>query len=137
MHIWNYNIKRSSMKLPLNEKKIFILSILVSHDKFLKGSIRDVLNIDDVNSVFKIFYSIELVWKDIKVNFCYLKNSQQMNIVSGGKVWQPLINFIHEGKKSVHFNQVLFVEKLKKPYMKDDLESTKTCEEYKGFQSKF
>ena len=125
------------MKLPLNEKKIFILSILVSYDKFLKGSIRDVLNIDDVNSVFKIFYSIELVWKDIKVNFCYLKNSQQMNIVSGGKVWQPLINFIHEGKKSVHFNQVLLVEKLTKPHMKDDLESTKTCEEYKGFQSNF
>ena len=137
MHIWNYNIKRSSMKLPLYENKIFILSILVSYDKFLKGSIRDVLNIDDVNSVFKIFYSIELVWKDIKVNFCYLKNSQQMNIVSGGKVWQPLINFIHEGKKSVHFNQVLLVEKLTKPHMKDDLESTKTCEEYKGFQSNF
>ena len=99
----------------------------------MKLSFRDVLNIDDVNSVYNLFYSIELVWYDIKVNFCYLKNSQQKNIVSGRKVWRPLINFIHEGTKSVHFNQVLFVEKLKKPYMKDDLESTKTCEEYKGF----
>ena len=97
----------------------------------MKVSLRDVLNIDDVHSIFKLFFSIELVWNDIEVQFCYLKDIQQKNIVGKG-IWKPKLEFIHMASSFDEFNAVTLVEKLTKPKMIWDLDTINTCEEYKG-----
>ena len=44
-------------------------------------TILDILAIDDSSAVFKLFFTLELQWTDLNLNFCNLHQDQNYNIL--------------------------------------------------------
>ena len=44
-------------------------------------TILDILAIDDTSGVFKLFYTLELRWTDLNLNFCDLHQDENYNIL--------------------------------------------------------
>ena len=98
-------------------------------------TIMNILDINDAESIFKIFFSLELVWNDLNLDFCFLKNETEKNIVIAEKIWYPVIEFMHLKKEIDILNDAKTIQRVSKPEMKDDLDKIDACESFKGSEN--
>ena len=101
-------------------------------------TILDILDIDDTSSVFKVFFTMELHWTDLNLHYCYLHQDDNYNIISDDiikQIWTPDIGFIHLEGKLEKLNQVVYLEKVSKPSLSDDLDKLSVCESYSGIDN--
>ena len=94
-----------------------------------------ILNIDDVKGIFKIFYQLDLLWEDIKVNFCFLQKDEHNNIVKN-QTWLPNIGQMLYSKTQLIHKETT-VRKEGSPTMYKDLNSVEYCEGYIGKVRKY
>ena len=93
-------------------------------------TVNSIINIDDVSGSFKIFYILDLFWNDINVQFCFLQDNEQNNIVKN-ETWVPSINHMLE-LTSQTVNKETTILKQSKPHMYADLDEVSVCEAYFG-----
>ena len=100
-------------------------------------TILSILDINDVDSFFKIFFSLELVWRDINVNYCFLKNETRKNIIPlKEEIWSPQISMMHLLNKRVDtINAATTIERLTEPKLYDDLDRIDACESFRGSEN--
>ena len=98
-------------------------------------TIMNILDINDAESIFKIFFSLELVWNDLNLDFCFLKNETEKNLVIEEKIWYPVIEFMHLKKPYDLLNDAKTIQRVSKPEMKDDLDKIDACESFKGSEN--
>ena len=94
-------------------------------------TIMNILDINDAESIFKIFFSLELVWNDLNLDFCFLKNDTEKNLVFK-EIWYPTIWFMHLKNPYDKLNEAITIQRVSKPEMKDDLDKIDACESFKG-----
>ena len=93
-------------------------------------TINDILNIDDVQGVFKIFYTLDLLWNDINVDFCFLQSEEENNIVKN-ETWLPNISLMQKSKTELIHKETT-IQKSSKPFMLKELDELHICEGYLG-----
>ena len=93
-------------------------------------TIDDILNIDDVKGVFKIFYTLDLLWNDINVDFCFLQEEEKNNIVKN-QTWLPVISEMQKSKTELIHKETT-IQKMSTPFMLKDLDELNICEGYYG-----
>ena len=101
-------------------------------------TILDILDIDDTDSVFKVFFTLELRWTDLNLHYCYLHQDENYNIISDDiikQIWKPDIGFIHLKGKLEKLNQVVHLEKVSSPSLSEDLNEVEVCESYSGVEN--
>ena len=98
-------------------------------------TIMNILDINDAESIFKIFFSLELVWNDLNIDFCFLKNDTEKNIVVVGDIWYPELEFMHLKKEINLLNDAKTIQRVSRPRMKDDLDEINACESFKGSEN--
>ena len=97
-------------------------------------TIISILDINDAESIFKIFFSLELVWNDLNLDFCFLKNDTEKNLVFD-EIWKPELQFMHLKKDIDLLNDAKTIQRVSKPEMKDDLDKIDACESFKGSEN--
>ena len=56
----------------------------------------DLLDINEADSSFEIFFTVNVEWYDFVLNFEFLKEDANRNIVQNtSKIWLPEIGFYH------------------------------------------
>ena len=98
-------------------------------------TVLDILDINEQNSVFEIYFMIQLSWKDFKLEYEFLKDAEEKNQIQNiTRIWIPNLQFFHI--KSVNsvtdYGRKLFVTKQSKPRLEDNIF---TKEIYKGSEN--
>ena len=57
--------------------------------------IKKILNIDELESMFELYFEIHLVWKDIYLHYEYLKMDPDQNFFQNMPIWKPHLEYYH------------------------------------------
>ena len=82
----------------------------------VRSTILDLIKIDEIESVISGSFALELKWKDCKLNYSFLNNNPQKNVIRESiekKIWMPKIKFITLLKQGDIFQSArnFFIEK--------------------------
>lgn len=86
-------------KFKAPTKKIVVNNSLLfpSTDVQASVTIFDLIDINEEESVFSILFSLVLEWKDLNLNFNFLKENKENNIIKDEiyeAMWQPRVQFL-------------------------------------------
>ena len=93
-------------------------------------TVLDILDVSEQNSEFEIYFMIQLWWNDFKLEFEFLKDVEDKNLLDT-KIWTPNLQFFHI-KSATDYGQKIFVKKKSKPRLE---ENVYTKEIYKGSEN--
>ena len=98
-------------------------------------TVLDILDINEQHSVFEIYFMIKLSWTDFKLEYEFLKDDEDKNLIqNSSRIWTPNIQYFHiKTVDSVtDYGQKLFVTKKSQPRLEEDIF---TKEIYKGSEN--
>ena len=100
-------------------------------------NIENILGINDYESTFDVYFTVNITWFDNKLSFHYLKNNQDENIVPNverSSIWVPNVHFAFV-RNSFNLNYdegKMFVEKKSQAVISGDRSELNTSEVYRG-----
>ena len=108
----------------------------VVHPSYIKVNITilDVLEVNEVESHFEIFYDLHLQWLDPSLIFPYLKFGEEINEITNiSQIWYPDISFYHVIREEV-IKEKIFVHRntSASATLSGDFDSLKVSELYAG-----
>ena len=84
----------------------------------IKGTFKvlDLLDLDDVESTFDIFFKLDVKWYDVNLKYQFLHDLNPKNAFAPealSKMWKPSIQFIHIAKNDdvIYLGETIFVKK--------------------------
>lgn len=98
-------------------------------------TVLDILDINEQNSVFEIYFMIKLSWRDFKLEYEFLKDDEDKNLIQNvTRIWTPNLQYFHikTVDSVIDYGQKLFVTKRSKPRLE---EAVFTKEIYKGSEN--
>ena len=95
--------------------------------------ILDVLNVDQEDSVFEVFYSIKLQWYDQALNYEFLRLYSGNPLKNISNIWKPNLKFYHIVKEDL-IEKVINIQRnhLIQPTLSGDFDTLNLKEVYKG-----
>ena len=84
--------KAPTKKIVVNNSLLFPAT-----DLFASVTIFDLIDINEEESVFSILFSLVLEWRDLNLNYNFLKEDKEKNIIKDEvyeKIWQPKVQFL-------------------------------------------
>ena len=99
-------------------------------------NIENILEINDYDSTFDVYLSIDITWFDNKLIFHYLKDNKDLNTVAKDEreiIWLPHVHFSFVKSSFLSHNQAkLFIEKRTEPRISGDRSKLNVSETYLG-----
>ena len=104
------------------------------------GRILDLMEIDEINSVLSILFSLELSWRDQNLEYSYLKSTAAKNEISdavAARIWLPSIQFLLTERKGdiYEVGRNLFVEREGEARLRGDPDVRLQGEAYAGAEN--
>ena len=86
-----------SHKAPI--KKVVVNTTLQfpATDVFASVTVFDLIDINEEESVFSILFSLVLEWRDLNLNYNFLKENKENNIIKDqtyAAMWRPSVQFM-------------------------------------------
>jgi len=103
----------------------------------LDFNINKILGINDYDSTFDVYFSINITWYDGQLKFKYLKNNSDVNILTReekNKIWTPNVHFAFI-RKSFNLNyddKMVYIERKTEPTISGDGSKLNVSELYDG-----
>ena len=101
-------------------------------------TVLDVLDVDEIDSTFDIYFKLDMRWYDINLKYRFLNDLDDKNGFNQSelaKIWRPEIQFIHISNNDdvIRFGDTIFVKKENKPpHLSGGLDTLKVSEIYDG-----
>ena len=118
-----------------NSAKSIIQSLTMIDGNF---TVLDVLDVDEIDSTFDIYFKLDMRWYDINLKYRFLNDLDDKNGFNQSelaKIWRPEIQFIHISNNDdvIRFGDTIFVKKENKPpHLSGGLDTLKVSEIYDG-----
>ena len=101
-------------------------------------TVLDLLNVDEIDSTFDIYFKLDMSWYDINLKYRFLNDLDDKNGFNQSeltKIWRPEIQFIHISNNDdvITFGDTIFVKKENNPpHLSGGLDTLKVSEIYDG-----
>ena len=101
-------------------------------------TVLDLLDIDEIDSTFDIYFKLDMKWYDINLRYLFLNDLDDKNGFNHSEqttMWRPKIQFIHIANNDdvIEFGDTIFVKKeTKPPHLSGGLDTLKVSEIYDG-----
>ena len=121
--------------LPPSKFDSVMQSITIVKGNF---TVLDLLDIDEIDSTFDIYFKLDMSWYDINLKYLFLNDLDDKNGFNQSeliKMWRPEIQFIHIANNDdvITFGDKIFVKKeTKSPHLSGGLDTLKVSEIYEG-----
>ena len=121
-----------SKVVNINKKDVFTFV-----DLHATLTVLDILDINDAETSYDIFFILTVKWKDFHLKYEFLKENAALNAINDTtfdtKIWSPEIQFFHVTGESVDFGRKIFVEKNgASAYLSADIDDLYPREIYDG-----
>ena len=65
-------------------------------------TILDILDLDEEDAFFTVYFDVKILWNDLRLQFQYLKHNKTLPSSSAlDQIWKPELQFMHLSKTEI------------------------------------